>query len=122
MSHPNRADVIRSYFAAFRSGDRRHMEQALAEDFTFTSPYDDRIDKAAYFERCWPNRDFIREHIIERIFEQGEEALVRYRCLTRDGKEFRNAEFFAFENGRLKEVQVFFGAGHQDGRLISQAS
>jgi ketosteroid isomerase-like protein len=56
MPVESRSDAIRGYFAAYKSGDRKHLEQALAEDFTFTSPYDDRIDKTTYFERCWPNR------------------------------------------------------------------
>ena len=74
----SRSDAIRGYFAAFKSGDRAHLERALAEDFTFTSPYDDGIDKATYFARCWPNRHLIREHVIERIFEQGDEGDCLY--------------------------------------------
>ena len=122
MPNKSRADVIRGFFAAFKSGDRVHLEQKLALDFTFTSPYDDRIDKATYFERCWPNRHLIREHVIERIFEQGDEAFVTYRCITTDGKEFRNTEFFTFKGDRLQQVQVSFGAGYKDGRFMRQAS
>lgn len=122
MPNKSRADAIRGFFAAFRSGDRAHLEQKLALDFTFISPYDDRIDKATYFERCWPNRHLIREHVIERIFEQGDEAFVTYRCITTDGKEFRNTEFFTFRGDRLQQVQVYFGAGYKDGRFVRQAS
>jgi ketosteroid isomerase-like protein len=122
MPKQSRSDAIREYFAAYKSGDRAHLERALAEDFTFTSPYDDRIDKAAYFARCWPNRSLIREHVVERILEQGDEAFALYRCMTTDGKEFHNTEFFTFEGDRLKGVQVFFGAAHRDGRFIQQQS
>ena len=121
MPNKSRADAIRGFFAAFKSGDRAHLEQQLALDFTFTSPYDDRIDKATYFERCWPHRHLIREHVIERIFEQGDEAFVTYRCITTD-KEFRNTEFFTFKGDRLQQVQVYFGAGYKDGRFVRQAS
>src|SRR5260370_637676 len=51
---PTKSDLIRSYFAAYKTRDRKALEDAFADDFTFTSPYDDAIDKAAYFERCWP--------------------------------------------------------------------
>jgi len=120
MPKQSRSDAIRGYFAAFKSGDRTHLERALAEDFTFTSPYDDGIDKAIWFARCWPNRDLIQEHIVERIFEQGDEAFALYRCKTTDGKEFHNTEFFTFQGDRLKGVQVFFGAAYRNGRFIQQ--
>ena len=51
MPGKNRSDLVRDYFAAFQAGDRPVMEAALTDDFTFTSPYDDAIDRAAYFER-----------------------------------------------------------------------
>ena len=120
MPKQSRSDAIRGYFAAYRSGDRAHLDQALAADFTFTSPYDDGIDKATWFARCWPNRDLIREHIVERIFEQGDEAFALYRCKTTDGKEFHNTEFFTFQGDHLKGVQVFFGAAYRSGRFIQQ--
>ncbi len=122
MHKVTRAEAVRGYFAAYRAGDRNHLERALTEDFTFTSPYDDRIDKATYFERCWPNRNLIREHAIERIFEQGDEAFALYRCIAEDGNEFRNTEFFVFQGGRLKEVQVYFGAGYRNGQFLKQSS
>lgn len=55
MSGRNRAETIRGIFAAYLSNDRKAVENALAEDFRFTSPYDDAIDKATYFARCWRN-------------------------------------------------------------------
>lgn len=49
-----KSDIIRRCFAAYQSKDRKALADLFAEDFTFTSPYDDAIDKATYFERCWP--------------------------------------------------------------------
>src|SRR5712672_426003 len=111
MPH-SKAELIRSYFAAYESGDRRVIEDGFADDFTFTSPYDDAIDKAAYFERCWPNSERIRSHILERIFERGDEAFVLYKCITNDGDEFHNTEFFTFEGDRIRQVSVYFGASY----------
>jgi len=109
MKTGNLADQVRGYFEAFRSGDRRFMETHLSDDFTFTSPYDDRIDKRAYFERCWPNRSLIRTHHIETVVASGNEAFVLYECELAAGPRFRNAERFLFENGKLRQVEVFFG-------------
>ena len=118
MNHRSRADILRDCFAAYRSRDRELLEDLLADEFNFTSPYDDRIDKRSYFERCWPNSLRIKEHILEKIFVEGDEAFVRYRCLTRDGKEFRNTEFFTFAGDKIVSVEVYFGASYVEGRFV----
>lgn len=105
-----RSDLIRGYFAAFLSGDRELIENALSDDFTFTSPYDDAVDRAAYFERCWPNHTAFKQIEVEEVSEAGDHAFVLYRCETRDGKTFRNVELHRFRGDRLASVEVFFGA------------
>jgi ketosteroid isomerase-like protein len=114
------ADLIRGIFAAYLANDRKRVEQALAEDFRFTSPYDDRIDKQTYFERCWKNSDWIERHELERIFVQGDEAFVTYRCLARGGKSFRNTEFFVFAGDKIKSMDVYFGANYENGVFVRQ--
>src|SRR5438477_2898168 len=116
MPH-DKAKLIRSYFTAYESGDRKVIEDGFADDFTFTSPYDDAIDKATYFDRCWPNNERIRQFEIERIFEQAEEAFVTYRVVTKTGDEFRNTEFFVFAGDKLERVDVYFGASYHDGKF-----
>ncbi len=102
-------DVIRQVFAAYHTGDRTLIDGLLDDRLTFTSPYDDHIDKATYFERCWPNRDKIRAHNLEKIFVQGEEAFVRYEAEATTGVRFRNTEYFRLENGKVVEIEVYFG-------------
>ena len=58
----DRADLIRAMFAAYRANDRGRVEEALADDFTFTTPFDDGIDKATYFARCWKTADWIERY------------------------------------------------------------
>src|SRR5688572_18322604 len=53
MAEGRTADLVRRCFAAYRAKDRAAIEQLIAKDFRFTSPYDDHIDRAAYFARCW---------------------------------------------------------------------
>ena len=115
-------DIIRAVFAAYKDKKRKVVEDALADDFTFTSPYDDAIDKATYFARCWPNSGRIRDQDIERIFAQGEQAYVTYRMVNLDGDEFRNTEFFVFEGDRIRSIDVYFGASYRDGVFVKQKS
>jgi ketosteroid isomerase-like protein len=120
MPGRNRAEIIRAIFAAYIANDRKAVEEALAEDFRFTSPYDDAIDKATYFERCWRNSDWIERHELERIFVDGDEAFVTYKCAAKGGKNFRNAEFFTFEGDKVKRIDVYFGATYQNGAFVRQ--
>ena len=46
-------DVVRAAFAAYIAQDRQAAERLIADDFMFTSPQDDHIDREAFFERCF---------------------------------------------------------------------
>jgi ketosteroid isomerase-like protein len=122
MTNISKAELIRALFAAYFSNDRTAVENALTEDFRFTSPYDDEIDKATYFQRCWRGSDWIERHELERIFVEGNEAFVTYKCIAKDGKRFRNTEFFVFEGERIRRIDVYFGASYQDGAFVAQKS
>ena len=119
--HPmsDKAAIIRAMFAAYRDKNRQVVEDTLADDFTFTSPYDDAIDKAKYFRRCWPVSEHIESNEVERIFVQGEAAFVTYRVRNK-GEEFRNTEFFVFDGDRIKSIDVYFGASYRDGAFVKQ--
>ena len=120
MASTSRADTIRAIFAAYLSDDREFVESAFSDDFRFTSPYDDNIDKPAYFERCWKNSGWIERHELERIFVEGDEAFVTYRCIAKGGRTFRNTEFFVFDGDRVKRIDVYFGAAYDNGAFVEQ--
>jgi len=120
MTSATRADIIRKLFAAYLSNDRKAVEAAFTDDFRFTSPYDDEIDKATYFERCWQVPDWIELQTLETIMVDGEAAFVTYRCVAKGGKSFRNTEFFRFEGDRIRRIDVYFGATYQDGVFVKQ--
>jgi hypothetical protein len=120
MTPASKSDLIHAIFAAYRANDRKVVEDALSEDFRFTSPFDDRIDKAAYFARCWKNTDWIEGHELEKIFVNGNEAFVTYRCVATDGKSFRNTEFFVFSGDKVQSIDVYFGAAYLDGAFVPQ--
>jgi ketosteroid isomerase-like protein len=121
MSDRDKAEIIRAIFAAYLSNDRKAVEDLFADDFRFTSPYDDEIDKATYFERCWRASDWIERHELERIFVEGNEAFVTYRCVAKGGKNFRNTEFFTFDGDKIKRIDVYFGATYQNGVFVRQS-
>src|SRR3954452_17805437 len=105
----NKSDIIRALFAAYMSNDRASVENSFADDFTFTTPYDDRIDKASYFERCWRVPDWIERQQLEKIFVEGNEAFVTYEVVAKDGRRFRNTEFFRFDGDKVRSIDVYFG-------------
>jgi ketosteroid isomerase-like protein len=115
----DKATIIRALFAAYRDKKRQVVDDALADDFTFTSPWDDAIGKAEYFRRCWPASERIESNEVERIFVQGNEAFVTYRVRNK-GDEFRNTEFFVFEGDRVRSIDVYFGASYHDGAFVKQ--
>ena len=49
--------IARAAYEAYVSKDRAAIEALIAPDFHFTSPLDNRIDRATYFARCWPNSE-----------------------------------------------------------------
>jgi ketosteroid isomerase-like protein len=103
------SDLIRQYFSAYESKNRRVLEALLSDDFTFSSPRDDHIDRASYFARCWPNSEKYRSIELEKIFANGSEAFVRYCCVPKSGASFRNTEYFRIADDKIAEVDVYFG-------------
>jgi ketosteroid isomerase-like protein len=116
----NKSDIIRALLAAYMSNDCASVEKSFTDDFTFTSPYDDRIDKATYFERCWRVSDWIERQELEKIFVEGDEAFVTYEVMARDGKRFRNTKFFRFAGDKIRSIDVYFGATYKDGAFVKQ--
>ncbi|MBB4194181.1 ketosteroid isomerase-like protein [Rhizobium aethiopicum] len=104
-----REQAVRDLYAAYLA-DRKDIAGAmLTEDFTFSSPRDDHIDRAAYFERCWPKDPLFRAIYIEFLAVNGDEAVVRYRAEKLDGTSFANMESLRFRGDRIAAVEVYFG-------------
>ena len=54
---PDRLQQARDSYSAYETGDRSVLDALLTEDFVFYSPPDPGIDRAKYFEVCWPNHE-----------------------------------------------------------------
>ena len=109
MSTTDRVQVVRDVYGAYESGDRDVVERHLADDFVFSAPPDVGIDRATYFERCWPNSETTKSFDYERLFEAGGEVFVTYVATKTDGRRFRNTEIFGFDGDQISRVEVYFG-------------
>jgi len=116
--HMRRA--IAQAFSAYENDDRAALEDVIADDFSFTSPYDDAIGREEYFRRCWPNHETIATMQIERVFIDGDAAFVTYLGTNTSGRSFRNTEYMTFRTGRIASVDVYFGAEYRDGVFLQR--
>jgi ketosteroid isomerase-like protein len=105
----DRLKIVRDCYSAYESGDRSVLEQHLADDFTFSAPPDVGIDRATYFERCWPNSETTKAFEYERLFETNDEVFVTYEATKTDGRRFRNTEIHTFDGDKISQVEVYFG-------------
>jgi len=104
-----RLKAVRACYGAYESGDREVVEELLADDYTFYSPPDPGIDRATYFERCWPNAETIDAFEFKRLVEVGDEVLVTYESTKTDGRRSRNTELFGFDGDKIARTEVYFG-------------
>jgi ketosteroid isomerase-like protein len=109
MPAKDRLRLARDAYGAYQSGDRNAFEELLAEDFTFYSPADVGIDRAMYFERCWPNAALIEAFQFKRLIEAGDDVIVTYESTKTDGSRFRNTEILTFVGDKITKTEVYFG-------------
>ena len=105
----DRLQLVRDSYTAYETGDRDLIERVIADDFVFSAPPDVGIDRATYFERCWPNAGHVATFEYVRLRETGDEVLVTYEATRTDGTRFRNTEIFGFAGDRIASVEVYFG-------------
>lgn len=107
---PNsRLQLARDAYGAYESGNRDAIEELLSDDLIFYSPADPGIDRARYFERCWPNAGRIDAFEFTRLIESGDEVVVTYESTRPDGSGFRNTEVLTFAGEKICKIEVYFG-------------
>jgi len=104
-------EIIRKWYAAWEKTDWGPIDLLLADDFTFTSAAgDDHIGKSTFKSRCWESQaGLIARFELEQVFGNGDEALVKYLCRTKNGKSFRNVEYFRFKDRKIEALECYFG-------------
>jgi ketosteroid isomerase-like protein len=106
----DRRAIALALFDAWDTGDRAAIEALLADDFRFHSPPDPDLDRAGYFERCWPQHGGIARRDAVRVIESGDEVVVTYEAQRPGEDAFRNTEVITIrDDGRIATVEVYFG-------------
>jgi uncharacterized protein YndB with AHSA1/START domain/ketosteroid isomerase-like protein len=108
-STPPIVAVARASYQAYVDKDRQAIEVLLADDFHFTSPLDNWLDRATYFARCWPNSQTIAGFDFIHLVPDGDRVFVTYEGKTTGGKRFRNTEIVTVRNGKIIDAEVYFG-------------
>ena len=99
----------RDVYRAFASGDRTAIDGILSDDFSFSSPLDVGLDRAGYFERCWPGAGGGTRFEFVRLVRSGDEVIVTYQVEHADGHTGRNTEVLTFRGDKLCRAEVYFG-------------
>jgi hypothetical protein len=85
------------------------VERLLSDDFAFSSPVDVGLDRAGYFERCWPGAGQDQQFEFVRLVPSDDEVLVTYELTHRDGRRGRNTEVLTFRGEQIRAAEVYFG-------------
>jgi ketosteroid isomerase-like protein len=103
--------IIRKYYGGWAKKDWGLVDAVLADNFTFTSAApDDHISKSTFKKQCWETQSaLIAGFELERIFGDGDEALVKYLCRTTSGKSFRNVEYLRLRDAKVEAIECYFG-------------
>lgn len=101
--------IVRASYDAYVRKDRAAIEKLIAQDFHFTSPLDNQIDRATYFARCWPNSERLSGFDFVRLVPHGDQVCVTYEARTNDGGRFRNTEILTVRQSQIVDVEVYFG-------------
>ena len=96
-------------YRAFAAGDRDFVERVFTEDFVFSSPLDVGLDRAGYFERCWPGAGRGQKFEFVRAVQSGDEVIVTYEMTRADGGRGRNTEILTFRGEQIARAEVYFG-------------
>src|SRR5438094_10530342 len=112
MQEESKADdnvaIARAAYEAYVAKDRAAIENLIAPDFHFTSPLDNRIDRATYFARCWPNSKTIIGFDFINLVPNRERVFVTYEGKAKD-RAFRNTEIVTVRDSQIVDGEVYFG-------------
>jgi ketosteroid isomerase-like protein len=116
-------EIIRRWYEAWEKKDQPQFEAMMADNFTFTSAAgDDHISRSAFKTQCWDTQiNFIDRFDLEQVFGSGNEAFAKYLCYTKNGKSFRNVEYFRLRDGKIESIECYFGGKSTFPSAVSQS-
>jgi hypothetical protein len=113
--------TVRKYYAAWEKKDWPLLDSLLADDFTFSSPRDDHINKGAYKSGCWNTQiAYIDRFDLTQVIGTDSEAFVMYIGHTANGKTFHTVEFFRLTEDKVKAVECYFGGNDSFPSAVSK--
>jgi ketosteroid isomerase-like protein len=114
----NAIQIVERCFDAYLKQDLETAQRLVGDNFVFTSPQDDHIDRAAFFERCFPTSSRVRsQQIVHIAAATDEDVFVMYEYELVEGGRFRNTELITVRDGQMVEEQVFFGGNANPAQL-----
>lgn len=107
---PGRVEIAKQSYLAFAQAERQFFEDRLSDDFTFSSPPDPHLDRAGWFERCWPGAGRGQQFRFTRLVEAGDEVIVSYELRHANGSAGYNTEILSFDHDdKIARTEVYFG-------------
>ena len=101
--------IAKAAYGAYATKDRAALEALLANDFHFTSPLDNRLDRETYFRRCWPHSKVVEAFDFVHLVPDADRVFVTYEGRNTTGHRFRNTEILTIRDQHIVEVEVYFG-------------
>lgn len=106
----DRIQLTKAFYKAFADGNRAFVEAILTDDFTFSAPPDPLLDRAGYFERCWPGAGTGQSFEFKRLVESGDEVIVTYESRQPGASTSgHNTEVLTFDGDKVRRAEVYFG-------------
>ena len=115
-------EIVRKWYKTWEKPDVGQFVALMADDFTFTSPNrDDHISATEFKKRCWDTQiAFIDRFDLERVLASDNDVFVRYLCHTKNGKSFRNVEYFRLRDGKVESLECYFGGNSTFASAVSK--
>jgi ketosteroid isomerase-like protein len=108
---PHEEEMVRKWYAAWKTKDWGSLDTLAADDFTFSSAAgDDHISKSAFKTQCWDTQVALIDRFeLESVLGRGNEVFVKYVCWTKKGKAFHNVEHFTIKGDKVAALECYFG-------------
>lgn len=100
-------DTAKAIYDAYVAKNRAAAERLVADDFHFTSPLDNRLNRESYFTICWPNRANTEGFEIVHMVKHGQHVFATYEGQSKQSR-FHNTEILTVRDGQIGEVEVYF--------------
>ena len=100
--------IARAAYDCYVTKDRAALEFLIANNFRFTSPLDNGLNRESYFAICWPNSANTEYFDFIHMIEHDDQVFVTYEGRSKT-THFRKTEILTVRDRKIIEVEVYFG-------------